>query len=154
MAWLIVLAIVSLPVIEISLFAQSAEIIGVLPTLALAILAGMTGIALLRQQGLALLMAARSQFSHGEMPVAATFDALCLTVAGVMFILPGFLTDIFGILLLLPPVRAGLRWWFSQRLTQMQTRSGHVRPSPNRPHTGPAIIEGEFQVVDDDNHRQ
>lgn len=150
MAWLIILAIVSLPVIEISLFAQSAAMIGVLPTLALAIVAGMTGISILRQQGLALLMGARSQFSRGEMPVAATFDALCLSVAGILFILPGFLTDAIAILLLLPPVRAGLSWWFSQRLSHIQVRPtpGHSRHSS---HAGPAIIEGEFHVVPDDN---
>jgi UPF0716 protein FxsA len=147
MGWLIVLAVVSLPVIEFALFAKSAEMIGVLPTVALAVVAGISGITLLQRQGLALMMAARNQFAHGEIPVAATFDALCLTFAGVMFILPGFLTDAVGILLLLPPVRTGLRWWLTSRIGRPAGRPPQQGPSSG----GSPIIEAEYRVIGDND---
>ena len=50
------------------------------------------------------------------MPVAAGFDSLCLLVAGGLFILPGFVSDALALLLLLPPVRLGLRVLLARRL--------------------------------------
>ncbi len=147
MAWLFVLGVIALPVVEIALFVRSAEAIGVLPTVAAAVLAGIAGIALLQRQGLAILLLARTQLARGELPLNAGFDALCLTLAGVLLILPGFLTDALALLLLLPPVRAGLRLWLGRRFRAVVVGD----PGPRPPGRAPPVIEADYHVVEDDD---
>ncbi|MGE5548133.1 MAG: FxsA family protein [Solirubrobacterales bacterium] len=146
MPWLIVLSLIALPVIEIALFVKSSQWIGVLPTIVLAIAAGMAGIALVRRQGFETMMRAQDQLRRGEFPVAEAFDGLCLAMAGALLVLPGFFSDIVALILLLPPVRALLRAWLS----------GHLRavtPSqPGAPSGRPPVIEAEYHVVEGDEH--
>ncbi len=143
MAWLVVLGVIALPVIEFALFVQSSQMIGLVPTVALALAAGIAGLALLRRQGLAILFQARAQLARGRMPVEAGFDALCLAVAGVLLVLPGFLTDALALLLLLPPVRQVLRLWLAHRV------HGTAAAGPRPRDAGrPPVIEAEYHVVD------
>ena len=145
MAWMVLVAVIALPVIEIALFIKSAQWIGLLPTIVAAIAAGAIGLALVRRQGFDLLMRARAQFDRGEVPVAEVFDGLCLAVAGALLVLPGFFSDVAAILLLLPPVRAALRLVLAARL-------GAGRPAPGQrgPASGPQVIETDYRVIDGD----
>lgn len=144
MAWMVVLAVVALPVIEIALFIKSSQWIGLLPTIALAIGAGAVGIAMVRAQGTGTLLRVRAQLDRGEVPLTEAFDGICLGVAGGLLLLPGFFTDILAILLLLPPVRVALRLWLA----------GHMRSvvvtgrQPPRPPAQPPVIDGDFTVVE------
>lgn len=147
MPWLIVLVLIGLPVVEIALFVKSAQWIGVLPTIALAIAAGMAGVALLRRQGLDTMFRARAQMDRGEVPVAEAFDGICLAFAGALLFLPGFFSDIVALALLFPPVRAALRLWLA----------GHLRvvvpapaPGAGRDNGPPPVIEADYQIMDDD----
>lgn len=144
MAWMVLLAVIALPVVEIALFIKSAQWVGLLPTIVLAIAAGAVGVAMVRRQGFALLMRARAQMERGEIPVGEAFDGICLALAGLLLLLPGFFTDILAILLLLPPVRAVLRLWLVARLGPVVVAG---RPGPAR---GPEVIEAEYRVVVDD----
>ena len=148
MAWLILAGIVALPVIEIALFVKSAEAIGVLATVAVAVLAVSGGAILLRQQGLAMLWRARAQLAQGQMPMDEAFDGLCLAAAGFLLVLPGFVTDAMALALLLPPIRRGLRRWLGHRLGASVTMaSAQRRPPPA------GVIEGEFHEVKGPDHR-
>lgn len=140
MAWLVLAAIIAVPVVEIALFIQSAHWIGILPTIALAIGAGILGMALLRRQGLEVLLRTRTQMDRGEVPVGEVFDGVCLALAGVLLVLPGFLSDFVALALLLPPVRMALRGLLLARMTV------HGAPA----HSGPQVIEAEYKVVDGD----
>ncbi|MDA8230203.1 MAG: FxsA family protein [Magnetospirillum sp.] len=141
MAWLVLLGVISLPVIEIALFVKSAQVIGVVPTVAVAVAAGMGGIVLLRRQGVGVLWRAQAQLARGELPVAEAFDGLCLAMAGLMLVLPGFVTDVIGVLLLLPPVRAGLRWMLGRRFRAAMPGRGKA--------DGGRVIEVEYHLVRD-----
>ena len=140
MAWLVLAAIIAVPVVEIALFIQSAHWIGILPTIALAIGAGILGMALLRRQGLEVLLRTRTQMDRGEVPVGEMFDGVCLALAGVLLVLPGFFSDFVALALLLPPVRLALRGLLLARMTV------HGAPA----HSGPQVIEAEYKVVDGD----
>lgn len=142
MAWMVLVAVIALPVVEIALFIKSAQWLGLLPTIAGAIAAGAIGLALVRRQGFELLLRTRAQFDRGEVPVREVFDGLCLAVAGVLLVLPGFFSDIVAILLLLPPVRAVLR------LALLSRAAPGAAPHPAS-KTGPQVIEAEYQVIDD-----
>ncbi|MCR6629468.1 MAG: FxsA family protein [Magnetospirillum sp.] len=147
MAWLVLAAVVALPIVEIALFVKSAQWLGFLPTLMAAVAAGAIGLALVRRQGFELLMRARTQFDRGEVPVREAFDAICLAMAGALLLLPGFFTDILAILLLLPPVRAVLRLWLAARLVAAGAAPGQGPGA--RPPAGPRVIETEYRVIDE-----
>lgn len=148
MAWMVLAAVIALPVIEIALFIKSAHWLGLLPTLVVAIGAGMAGLALIRRQGLAVALRARAQLDRGEMPVQEAFDGICLALAGGLLLLPGFFTDILAVLLLLPPVRAVLRLWLADRAA---VRAANVQArSAQGPPRGPQVIEADYTVVGDD----
>lgn len=154
MAWMVLLVVIALPVVEIALFVKSSQWIGVLPTIALAIAAGFAGIAMVRAQGLGTLTRVRTQLDRGEVPVAEAFNAVCLALAGGLLLLPGFFSDVLAILLLLPPFRAGLRLWLAGHLHAVVTRGDNTGGRPNPPGR-PPVIEGDFKVVhrDDDQLR-
>lgn len=92
--------------------------------------------ALLRNQGLATAQRAQKQLNSGQMPVAELFDGACLAVAGILFMLPGFVTDLLGFPLLIPPLRRWLRGLLAARLQAGRGGRG-----------GPTVIEGEWEVV-------
>ena len=142
MAWLIIAAILSLPVMEIMVWIKTAEWIGAGPTILASIVAFLAGMAILRRQGLAMLLDARGRMERGELPLQAAFDGLCLTMAGVLLVIPGFLTDILALLLLLPPVRAGLRRWVAGRLVVVRSEQA-----------GPIIIEADYEIIEPDEPR-
>ena len=105
----ILLAFIIVPVLEIAVFIQVGGLIGVLPTIALVLLTAVAGTMLLRVQGLAVIRRARDSLERNELPVAEVFDGLCLAVAGVLLLTPGFVTDTLGILLFIPATRTFLR---------------------------------------------
>ncbi|HSV29576.1 MAG TPA: FxsA family protein [Candidatus Omnitrophota bacterium] len=145
MPWLIVAALIAVPVIEIALFIKSAQWIGIVQTILVAIGAGMLGIYLVKRQGIGTMLRARAMLDRGEVPVAEAFDGLCLAVAGVLLFLPGFATDFVALALLLPPVRAALRLWLGRHVHAV-VRSGQP-PQPQ----GPPVIETDYRVVKDDD---
>ncbi len=137
MAWPVLALIIAVPIAEIAAFVAVAGKIGILQAVLLAILAGMAGLWMLRRQGLATLARARAQADRGELPIGEAFDGVCLVLAGGLLLVPGFLSDILALALLIPPVRAALRGWLSRHMTVVQS-SGP---------TGPVILEGEFEEV-------
>jgi UPF0716 protein FxsA len=139
MGWIILLLVIAGPVIEIATFIQVADWIGILETVGLAVIAGIAGLALLRAQGVATLLRAREALQRGEQPVAEIIDGILLAGAGFLLLLPGLVSDVAALLLLLPPVRALLR--------RMLARN--VRTAPPRP----GIIEGDFEVIREDEGR-
>lgn len=144
MAWMVLVAVIALPVVEIALFIKSAQWIGILPTILAAIGAGALGLALVRRQGFELVMRTRAQFERGEVPVAEVFDGLCLALAGALLVLPGFFSDVVAIALLLPPVRAALRLVLAARLARPGQAGPGARPA------GPQVIEADYHVIDGD----
>lgn len=143
MAWLLIMAVIAVPVVEIAVFIKTAQLIGLGAAVLLALLAGVVGVILVRAQGLRTMMRAKELLDHGQMPVAEMFDGLCVAVAGGLLILPGFLSDAVALLLLAPPVRAVLRGWIAARLVV-------VRPATGGPGGQPPVIDGEYRVVDHD----
>ncbi|PWC74635.1 FxsA family protein [Azospirillum sp. TSH64] len=109
------LLILLLPILEIVGFIQVGDWIGAGPTIGLLALSAVVGVLLVRHQGLASLSKAQAAAARGEAPIGTVLDGFCAVLAGVLLIIPGFLTDILGILLLIRPLRRGIgRWLFSR----------------------------------------
>ncbi|WP_299441943.1 FxsA family protein [uncultured Rhodospira sp.] len=155
MPFLMLLAFIGIPLLEIAVFIQVGGLIGLGATLVLVVLTAIAGTLLLRAQGLSTLGRARASLDRGEVPVREVFDGACLLVGGALLLTPGFVTDTLGFLLLLPPFRG----FVLERLK----RSGHLHvqtmggfgtapgggPGPGRPpQGGPGpVIEGEYEDV-------
>ncbi len=154
MAPIIFLLMVGIPIAEIAVFIEVGGRIGLWPTIGAIILTAMIGTFLLRQQGLATLQKVQLSLDQGRLPLTEVFDGLCLLVAGVLLLTPGFVTDGFGFLLFLPPFRALLRhtlarYWRASGRINIQT--GPEGPfGPDHPGGGPTI-EGEYREINPKN---
>ncbi len=108
MVFLLVLFIV-LPIAEIYVIIKVGEAIGFLPTLALLIVDGFVGAAISRSQGRAVWGRFNQALAEGRVPTREVFDGAMIIVGGSFLLAPGFITDVIGLSLLLPPTRALLR---------------------------------------------
>lgn len=98
-----------MPLLELAVMIKVGQHIGVLPTIAMILAAGLLGAGLARHQGLRTFRAVQEDLAAGRLPHDRMIDALLILVAGVLLVAPGFVTDMIGILLLIPPVRALVR---------------------------------------------
>lgn len=129
MGRMIVLAVLALPFLEIAAFIWVGGQIGILATLAAIVLTAFAGIALVRWQGLGMIMDTRAMMARGEMPQKQFAEMMMIAVAGFLLMVPGFLTDIVGLLLLVPPVRT----WIYGALSRNMVIVTNYRPSQPGP---------------------
>ncbi len=146
MAYLILIALLLVPVVEVALFIVLGSVLGLWPTLSLAVATALAGTALIRHQGFGVLARAQAAFADNRLPVAELFDALCLFVAGALLLTPGFATDLAGALLLVPALRRELR---SLLLRFVQVR--HTQGGRATDRDGAPIIDGDYQDISDDD---
>jgi UPF0716 protein FxsA len=106
--FLIVLFIV-VPIAELYVIIQVGEAIGIWPTLALLLADAILGSLLLKHQGLAAWRRFNKALSEGRFPGTEVVDGLLIVIGGTLLLAPGFITDIFGLLFLIPPTRAIVR---------------------------------------------
>lgn len=111
------LLLVAWPIAEIAALVWVGGHLGVLNTVGLILLAAFGGLALFRYIGFGLLRRVQTELSAGRMPTGTLLEGLVVLVAGVLLILPGFLSDIFAFLLLFAPVRRLIIGAIASRLT-------------------------------------
>lgn len=148
----VLMLILMWPLAEIAAFALVGDAVGALNTVLLVILSGVAGLAILRRQGLAALMTARTD---GPPTAGKLLDGLAVALAGLLLLLPGFLTDALALALLAPGVRQGL----GALLARQIARSGgsfRFRAGPGRSGAGngagartgdPGVIDVDFTEV-------
>ena len=102
--------------IELYLLIKLGAVIGAFNTLLLVILTGAAGAYLARLQGLQVMFRVRTRLQQGEMPAEDMLDALIILIAGIVLLTPGLLTDMAGLLLLLPSIRFRFKVWLRQKL--------------------------------------
>lgn len=138
--FVVILLLVLWPLVEIAVFLQVVQWMGVFDTLALMLVISLGGAWLVKRQGVGTLARMRAELDDGRVPTGPMTDGGLLAVAGFLLLVPGFVTDAFGLLLLLPPVRAGVRKWLGRRFTvrargRVQRASGYLDiedPGPSR----------------------
>ena len=153
----------ALPIAEIYVIIQVGDAIGVAPTIALLILDGFLGAALARSQGRAAWERFNLALTEGRVPANETFDGAMIILGGALLLAPGFITDVIGFALLLPPTRAVFRSVvarFARRRIAFGWAIPSCRPPPGGagprpaggPRPGPARdydYEGTAHEVDD-----
>jgi UPF0716 protein FxsA len=108
MALLVVLFIV-VPIAELYVIIQVGQLIGLWPTLALLLADALLGSMLLKHQGRGAWRRFNEALAQRRFPGREVVDGLLIVIGGTLLLTPGFLTDIFGLLLLIPPSRAVVR---------------------------------------------
>lgn len=98
-----------LPLIEIAVLIQVGQQIGALPTIALLIIISIAGAVLSKREGMAVWRRFQAALGRGEIPSTEILDGVLVIFAGALLLTPGFISDILGLSLLLPPTRAAVR---------------------------------------------
>lgn len=152
---LILLLFLCLPIAEIAVFIKAGEIIGIGWTIAIIVLTALIGTALLRRQGLKVLSQTQQKLDRGELPVGELFDGFCLLVAGALLLTPGFITDIIGLALFVPPLRMLLGTVILSRFVKHPGTRVWVNGEEVGPGRGPGgnVIDGDYTDVTPDGER-
>lgn len=106
------------PIAELAVIVQAAGAFGVGPTLFVLVAVSVFGAWLVKREGIGIWRRVQRQIGAGQVPGKELVDAFLVLFAGVLLLTPGFITDAFGILLLLPPVRALVRVALLRRFTR------------------------------------
>ena len=106
---LLVLLFIVVPIIELFVIIQVGGAIGVLPTIALLVVDSILGSVLMRSQGRTAWRNFQSASAAGKVPAREVLDGALVIFGGALLLTPGFVTDLLGLLLLLPPTRAVVR---------------------------------------------
>ena len=139
---------IGLPVAEILTFIEVGERVGGLSTIGAIIATATAGAILFRIQGLTTLARAQENLSHGQMPLIEVLGGLGLLLAAVCLFVPGFVTDVIGFLLFIPPIRILVMGLLLRSVIAKAHAHG---PSGSQggghsPSAG-STIDGEFQDV-------
>jgi UPF0716 protein FxsA len=113
------LLFVLVPILELLLLIRLGQVVGLWPTLGLVLFTGFAGAALARAEGFRVLVAAQRELTAGRLPSRALLDGMCVLVGAALLLTPGVLTDVAGLLLLLPPTR---RWVQGKVLRSLERR--------------------------------
>jgi UPF0716 protein FxsA len=144
----LILLFILVPIAEIYVIIQVGQAIGVLPTVALLIVDSIVGAWLLRSQGRRAWASFTEALAAGRVPHREILHGALIIVGGAFLLTPGFISDIVGLLLLLPPTRAAI----AAGITRMVARRGPLRwtgvvvragrrPPPPRPYAEPVDPE-------------
>jgi UPF0716 protein FxsA len=137
----LLLLLIGIPVIELYVLIEVGSGIGAFPTVWLVVFTAALGIWLVRRQGLSVLARVRASVERDEPPALELAEGALLLLAGLALLIPGFVTDAVGFLLLVPPLRRHLV------LTWVSRAQAHGRgPRPD----GPRVIEGDWRREDPD----
>ena len=149
---LLVAALVVVPIVEIWVLLQVGQWLGVLPTVVLLVVMSLLGAYLLRREGARTWRAFRTALTSGRLPAAEVADGALVIFGGALLLTPGFATDAFGLLCVVPPSRAVLRRLLTRqvarRLSVGAVLGGARGPSSRRrPST---VVDGEVVRPPDD----
>ena len=150
---LIPLSILLLPLAEIAGFVVVGQMVGVWGTLGLVLLGSLAGLLLLRVQGLQMLRRLSEEGREGRIPGDAIVQGAMIVIGALLLLIPGFITDIIGIALFIPPVRRLLWSWIGRRFVVVSSASYTERHSYDRQRE-PAANRRVLDLDEDDFKRE
>ena len=141
------------PVLELFVFVRVSAAIGFFPALLLIIAGSALGVMVVRVAGLATALRARESLQRGELPAQDMFQGLMLALAGGLLLIPGFISDVLGLICLLPVTRRLLARKLGERaeaqaMRQRAFSDDPLNPRPGQPAQRPNVIEGEYERRD------
>ncbi|HPF39313.1 MAG TPA: FxsA family protein [Phycisphaerae bacterium] len=129
---LLLILFIGLPLVDLWLLFRVGEILTFFPTLACVILTGVVGAAIAKRQGISTITRIQQELAEGRMPTTQLGEGILILLAAAVLITPGFITDAFGLLLLVPPIRRlflkGLTAYFASRVHVTTMHGGGGSP--------------------------
>ncbi len=132
-------SIIAIPILEIYLFIKIGANIGAFNTILLIFLTAIIGIFYARYEGFNTLRSGLSQLIKNEIPVYEIVSGAAIAFAALLLIIPGFATDVFGLLLIFPFTRKLIFSKFNKKYSNKKNKDGEKN-----------FIEGEYKDMDDD----
>lgn len=152
---LLVVLFIAVPILELYVIIQVGQAIGVAPTLALLLADAVLGSLLLRHQGLGAWRRFNEAFAQHRFPGREIADGVLIVIGGTLLLTPGFVTDIFGLLLLIPPTRAIarrlLRGYAGRRFILMGVGAATRTRPGNNPPGRDYDFDATAEEIDDDD---
>ena len=165
------LLLAAVPILEIVLLVKLGQWLGIWPTVLIVLGTAVLGTYVLHRQGFKVVNRVMESMAAGKPPVGPAIDGAFLMTAGVLLIAPGVLTDLFGLLLLIPPLRHAVAAWSVRRFlrsavvvrsetftrAKAKAQAHDEQPWPGRregarreraAENGP-VIDGEFERLDE-----
>ncbi len=155
------------PVLELFVLVKVGMSIGFLPTFLLVVAGSMLGVFVVRVAGVATALSARQSLARGELPAQQMLDGLMMAIGGGLLVLPGFISDVLGLLFLMPfsrrlivgkvrnraEAQAARQRAFAENMHAANSAGpmhpGAARPEARRPEVIEGeVIEGEFEPLD------
>jgi UPF0716 protein FxsA len=139
--WALALLFLIVPLAELYLILKVGDTIGIGWTILLLVADSLLGSWLLRSQGRVVWRRFNEILAQGKVPHREVIDGVLVIFGGAFLITPGFLTDIVGLILLLPPTRAIVRRMLARRMGRRAVAGGRSRPDFD--------VEGDAREYDD-----
>ena len=136
------LLILIVPFIEIYLLLQVGSVIGAAPTIFLIVLTAFIGAYQLKQQGISTWLRFQQSMARGEVPAYEIIEGPIILLGGALLLTPGFITDILGLICLVPTLRHNFAQYLIERHVVQAVVSGFRRSSNTN------VLEGEFHKDD------
>ena len=137
----IFLTIILVPVVEIYVLIKVGSEIGAVTTILLIFITAIIGIYYAKYEGLNTLRSGFIQLNKNEIPAFEVMSGAAIAFAALLLIVPGFITDFFGFLLIFPASRKILFKKFSKKTNKNTFKKNN-------------FIDGEFEDIEDDNDRK
>ena len=137
----VLLLLLSIPLIEIYLFIKIGSYIGAFNTISLILITAIIGVIYARYEGFNTLKSGMSQLIKNQLPIYEIISGAALAFAALLLILPGFATDILGLLLIFPPTRKLL----FKKVTNKYSNKNKKKQN---------FINGEFEDIDEDKNEK
>ena len=137
----IFLSIILVPVVEIYVLIKVGSEIGAVTTILLIFITAIIGIYYAKYEGLNTLRSGFVQLNKNEIPAFEVMSGAAIAFAALLLIVPGFVTDFFGFLLIFPASRKILFKKFSKKANKNKFKKNN-------------FIDGEFEDIEDDNDRK
>ena len=135
------LLLIGIPILEIYLFIKIGSQIGAFNTISLIFITAFIGVIYARYEGFNTLKSAMSQLVKNELPIYEIISGAALAFAAILLIIPGFATDILGLLIIFPLTRK----LFFKKISTKYSRNNHKKED---------FINGEFEDIDEDDERK
>lgn len=144
MPLLILVMLLGIPLLELAVLIDIGAEIGAVSTVILCLATAAVGLQLARIQGLKVMQDMQTAAASGEPVAAQLVHGFFLLIAGVFLFFPGFMTDLLGAILLIPPVRL--------LIGKKALEGGYIHrgPHPYERRTTTVIIEGDYEETTND----
>tara|TARA_B100000035_G_scaffold68731_1_gene56170 strand:+ start:288 stop:713 length:426 start_codon:yes stop_codon:yes gene_type:complete len=137
----ILFAIILVPIIEIYLLIKIGGNIGAISTILLIFTTAIVGVYYAKYEGLNTLKSGFLQLSKNETPTYEMLSGAAIAFAAILLIIPGFVTDVLGFLLIFPITRKFIFYFLSKKIKHSKTEKNN-------------FIEGDFEDIEDDNDKK